>query len=391
MSNVCQAKGSAKIRPDATIFSYFTAPSGPLSINNDADGAASATHCLPVLRPILADHDAFLVACYSAHPLVPLLQREPVVLDGKKPVTGIMEASVDASLMSLGPGEAFGVVSTGRIWEELLAKGIAEHLGVSRDSSGVASSRFAGVETTGLNANELHDAPAELVRKRMKEATARLLRRGKVGAVCLGCAGMAGLDDLVREACVEEMGEEAGKRVKIVDEPDLSPFNYNPPNIIPPGPELGAIGEQLMQKHHSLPSPISSPALQQPLSSSSTFLGMQLKWISLLILVVQNSMLVIVMKYARMQPGQKFLSSTAKALDTGNEIWSAFQPSTVLRLGVGNVDKQLQGGVAGTAMSSMVARQTARDSSKEICARAVEHGINHGLEHYGSNANGNVD
>ncbi|KXS22391.1 nucleotide-sugar transporter [Gonapodya prolifera JEL478] len=38
---------------------------------------------------------------------------------------------------------------------------------------------------------------------------------------------------------------------------------------------------------------------------------MQLKWISLLILVVQNSMLVIVMKYARNQPGHSFLSSTA--------------------------------------------------------------------------------
>ena len=35
--------------------------------------------------------------------------------------------------------------------------------------------------------------------------------------VCLGCAGMAGLDRVVREACIEELGEDEGRRVKVVD------------------------------------------------------------------------------------------------------------------------------------------------------------------------------
>jgi Asp/Glu/hydantoin racemase len=79
-----------------------------------------------------------------------------------------------------------------------------------------AGKRFAGVETTGLNATDLHDAPAEEVRKRMKDAVKRLLKKGNVGAVCLGCAGMAGMDEMVREACVEELGEK-GAKVRIVD------------------------------------------------------------------------------------------------------------------------------------------------------------------------------
>lgn len=50
----------------------------------------------------------------------------------------------------------------------------------------------------------------------MKAATKELLGSG-AKAICLGCAGMAGLDSTVREACVEALGEELGARVKIVD------------------------------------------------------------------------------------------------------------------------------------------------------------------------------
>jgi Asp/Glu/hydantoin racemase len=51
----------------------------------------------------------------------------------------------------------------------------------------------------------------------MKDAVKRLLKKGSVGAICLGCAGMAGMDKMVREACVEELGEEKGGQVRIVD------------------------------------------------------------------------------------------------------------------------------------------------------------------------------
>jgi Asp/Glu/hydantoin racemase len=139
-----------------------------------------------------------------------------------KPVTGIFEASVAASLQLLQPGESFGIVSTGKVWEAILSEAVANLLGTDGSSgsgsgSGVASSRFAGVETTGLSATELHDVPAAEVREKMKAATKRLLRRGNVSVVCLGCAGMAGMNEMVREAAVEELGPDRGEKVRIVD------------------------------------------------------------------------------------------------------------------------------------------------------------------------------
>jgi Asp/Glu/hydantoin racemase len=145
------------------------------------------------------------VACYSAHPLVPALQAAT-----NKPVTGILEASVGAALMILQPTQSFGIVSTGKIWEELLATAVIDVLGGQ-------SSRFAGVETTGLSAKKLHDAPMDDVKTRMVDATRRLLRRGNVRAVCLGCAAMVGFDIMVREAAIAELGEDEGRKVKVVD------------------------------------------------------------------------------------------------------------------------------------------------------------------------------
>jgi Asp/Glu/hydantoin racemase len=192
-----------------TSFAYFTAPAGPPSINNDEDARESADQCLTHLLPLLSIYDAFLVACYSAHPLVPLLQTRT-----SKPVTGILEASVSTALQLLRPGQAFGIVSTGAVWEELLTRAVEGVLGLR---CGQTSMRFVGVETTGLSAIELHDVPEKEVHQRLGEATRRLLRRGRVGAICMGCAGMTGMDKILRDTCVAELGELEGVRVHIID------------------------------------------------------------------------------------------------------------------------------------------------------------------------------
>lgn len=206
------------------------------SVNSPADAEESAAFCLPHLEPLLADHDAFLVACYSQHPLVPQLQQLVAAQPGpRKYVTGIFEASVVASLALLQPvapadgtssGETFGIVSTGSIWEQALQNAVHEFLGIGGDS-GPGPRRFVGVETTGLNATDLHDLPADRVREEMIKATKRLLKKdwrdvdgvpsSSVKAICLGCAGMAGLDDAVRQACVEALGEKLGSQIHIVD------------------------------------------------------------------------------------------------------------------------------------------------------------------------------
>jgi Asp/Glu/hydantoin racemase len=141
------------------------------------------------------------------------LKAHKVVAAKAKPVTGIFEASVATSLQIIAPHEKFGIVSTGKIWEQILTEAVKDFLGSGKE----ISSRFAGVETTGLNATELHDAPPEEVRTRMKEATKRLIREGNVGAICLGCAGMVGMNEMIREAAIEELGEDEGRNVRVVD------------------------------------------------------------------------------------------------------------------------------------------------------------------------------
>lgn len=113
-----------------------------------------------------------------------------------------------------GKFEKCGIVSTGKYWEAVLTEGVLDYLGADNLAR---CKRFKGVETTGLNAGELHTAPAEEVRAKMIAAVKRLAKDGDVKAICLGCAGMAGMDKMVRTACVEELGKEKGEAVHIID------------------------------------------------------------------------------------------------------------------------------------------------------------------------------
>ncbi|KNG89636.1 tubulin gamma chain [Aspergillus nomiae NRRL 13137] len=235
-------------------FDYLTAPNesvtledgrvidGVPSINSGEDSATSALHCRPFVEPLIPKYDGFLVACYSAHPLVGMLKEaitkfESSALSGdskpkRKYVTGIFEASVLMSLslvgsfhMVAGPGlhktqskEMFGIISTGSIWRDELSRAVEAFL-VNSDDNTTSTNRFAGVETTGLTAVELHTTPAEEVRRRISEATRRLIQTAPhpLTAICMGCAGMAGMEEAVRDGCVEAYGREEGNRVRIVD------------------------------------------------------------------------------------------------------------------------------------------------------------------------------
>lgn len=232
-------------------FDYFTAPSsesvtlhgekttqGIPSINSGKDSALSALHCRPFVEPLVPRYDGFLVACYSAHPLVGILKNaiqtyeEAHPTAPRKNVTGIFEASVLASLslisafqltsgLDKAPArDTFGIVSTGSIWETELNRAVTDMLlNPGEKANGASSARFAGVATTGLTAVELHTTSTEEVRRRISDATEKLLRSSSdpVGAVCLGCAGMAGMEEAVREGCIRAYGKQLGSRVRIVD------------------------------------------------------------------------------------------------------------------------------------------------------------------------------
>lgn len=239
-------------------FDYFTAPStesvtlpdgriinGVPSINSGEDSITSALHCRPFVEPLVPKHDAFLVACYSAHPLVGMLKeaitefeetssrRDSAVPEfRKKYVTGIFEASVltslslissfhltgDANFHKAQAKDTFGIVTTGSIWRDELTRAVAEMMVNSGDSDR-STARFAGVETTELTAGELHTTPAEEVKRRISDATERLIKSTShpLSAICMGCAGMAGMEEAVRDGCIRAYGERQGRRVRIVD------------------------------------------------------------------------------------------------------------------------------------------------------------------------------
>ncbi|CAK7274298.1 Protein dcg1 [Sporothrix epigloea] len=205
--------------------STYTAPAeSPASINDGADLERSTAAVLASfdIEAASQDYDAILVACFSVHPLVTSLCER---LSGTGlHVTGIFEASLVTALTLLPAYpcgvqtsyKSWGIVTTGKFWETHLADGVAAYLGQHQGDR--MSSKFAGVYSTGLDAGDFHGGVSpEVIRAKLKEATKDLLSSSDVGCVVMGCAGMAGLEQIIREAAVEQYGKEAGSRVFIVD------------------------------------------------------------------------------------------------------------------------------------------------------------------------------
>lgn len=211
----------ANIRPttdniQSTRVCTYTAPApSPKSINDDDDLRTSAQVVVADAEEggLFDPYDAVLVACYSVHPLVSLLAEK----EGESnllAVTGIFEASILACLALLRPGKKWGIVTTGKFWEEHLTQGVTRFLGTTAED---ANARFAGVESTGLEAGDFHGDSPDMVQHKLGEATARLLDRGDVECIVMGCAGMAGLEDIIRSAAVDKLGAAKASELLIVD------------------------------------------------------------------------------------------------------------------------------------------------------------------------------
>lgn len=145
------------------------------------------------------------------HPLVGEFQQQYGGI-----VTGIFEASILTALSLLKPAEKWGIVTTGKFWEKHLRNGVQHFLGAAEADT---NSKFAGVESTGLNASDFHHGVSpDVVNQKIREATKRLLRKGQVTCVVMGCAGMAGMEDQIRNAAAEEVDREfATKALNVVD------------------------------------------------------------------------------------------------------------------------------------------------------------------------------
>lgn len=216
------------------VHTYTAPPSAPASIDDGADIAQSTDAVLADFKYNDRDaYDGILVACFSVHPLVQKLHQQRSS-SSRAAVIGIFEASILTALSLLPPltpppapapapaslpsnsygqwqaeqqqQQRWGIVTTGKFWEDHLSEGVRHFLG----DSGVGTepnSRFAGVQSTGLNASDFHNGVSpEVVRRKLKEATRRLLSSDhQTTVIVMGCAGMAGLEEIIREAAAEEV------------------------------------------------------------------------------------------------------------------------------------------------------------------------------------------
>jgi allantoin racemase len=159
-----------------TIVRAVNPTNGPRSIECIYDELLSAPGTLEILLANLESYDAFVIACYSDHPTI-YAGRE--ITD--KPIMGIAEASMYFACML---GRSFSVVTTNREWEPLLWDAV-RHYGLNQ--------RCASIRSVDLPVLALEDSEEEsfqLILKSSQEAK----ERDQAEVICLGCAGMAGLD-----------------------------------------------------------------------------------------------------------------------------------------------------------------------------------------------------
>lgn len=138
----------------------------------------------------------------SDHPLIHMLREYLTEIQSSKPAIGIFEAGVAHAMLI---GKRFGVVSTGSGIKNTLIAGMRSFLGAN-------SERFAGVVTSGLGVVELREGDQSHIETRMRETSVKMAAMG-ADVIILGCAGMAGMEELVKGGVRDAgLGE-----VKVVD------------------------------------------------------------------------------------------------------------------------------------------------------------------------------
>jgi allantoin racemase len=150
---------------------------GPRSIECVYDELLSCAPTLELALSRLADTDAFVIACFSDHSTVYALRE---VTD--KPVIGIAEASLYFACML---GHQFSIVTTDEAWEPLLWQAV-RHYGLAE--------RCASVRSTRLPVLALESASPEETYQIILKTSRLAIEADGAEVICLGCAGMSGLD-----------------------------------------------------------------------------------------------------------------------------------------------------------------------------------------------------
>lgn len=174
----------------------FTAPHpAPSAIEGQVDGVLSTAVCLRALVPILQNYDAFLVSCFSAHPLINALREEVP----HQPVMGIMEAALYASRIC---GTRLSVLTTSARSAILHTNAIATY-GFSDYSAGCKASDIAVLELDSL--------PEAHVNATLASTAQKLVNEKGADCICLGCAGMTEMQN----ACAEAVNMKEGQAMVV--------------------------------------------------------------------------------------------------------------------------------------------------------------------------------
>ena len=150
---------------------------GPRSIESIYDELLSSQGTLELVINELDHFDAFVIACYSDHPTVYALREIT-----EKPVLGIAEASM---IMACMLGHRFSVVTTNMEWEPLLWDAV-RHYGLAE--------RCASIRTTGMPVLALEKASPAETYQLILNAARQAVEQDGAEVICLGCAGMTGMD-----------------------------------------------------------------------------------------------------------------------------------------------------------------------------------------------------
>jgi allantoin racemase len=150
---------------------------GPRSIECIYDELMSAAPTLEVAINQMDQYDAFVIACVSDHPTVYALRE---ITD--KPAIGICEASVYFACMI---GYKFSIVTTDEAWEPLLWDAV-RHYGAAERCASVRSTRLPVLALEALSPEETYKVILETSKKAIEQDGAEV--------ICLGCAGMSGMD-----------------------------------------------------------------------------------------------------------------------------------------------------------------------------------------------------
>lgn len=161
--------------PSDVIVHGFTAPyPAPTAIESQTDAVLSTEACIRAIKPIAENYDAFLVACFRAHPLIGVLKEE-----FSQPVLGIMEAAMYAARML---GGNMGIICTSERSAATHGRTVLEY---------GFSNYYAGCEAANLGVLELDSGPRAEVHAVITQKINRLIHERGADCVLLGCAGMA--------------------------------------------------------------------------------------------------------------------------------------------------------------------------------------------------------